>query len=284
MSGNLLLMDNMKDTLNEWSRYLEELEYNVEKASSLEEAREILRSKWIHLAIMDIRMKNDDDENDITGLLLAREKEFLSVPKIVLTAFPSFEYARLALAENEDGTRPGINLIAKNEGPHKLVNAIKLAFANQIRINRSLEIQTDSAEPISFLHLVNLIEPNLPNDILPYRASELEDLIRHLFYDYQQIRIGRLLWHDRARFCLPVLARSSMETTDSCLLVCGTREWANENRKSLETLAPKSIRETKLFGSGETIHFGVNLYELRAQMPGQCKLCGNCSRQGKSGT
>jgi DNA-binding response OmpR family regulator len=250
-------MDNMKDALDTWGRLLEETGYRVLKASTLKEAENVLRDRWVHLAILDVRMVDEDDENDISGLLLVQQREFVAVPKIVLTAHKSFEYVRMALAADAQGRRPAVNLVVKDEGPQMLMRAIEQAFANRVRINWDLEIRWSRRERLSFPHLASLIQPGLPNDTLVQRADELQDLIRRLFYDYQQIRIGRLLWHDGWRFCLPVLARSSQGVTDSRILVCGDRESLGGERERMERLAPKAFQGTRLVSTAETMHFGA---------------------------
>ncbi len=80
---------------------------------------------WIYLAILDIRMVDEDDENDISGLLLAQKSEFINIPKIVLTAYKSFEYVRMVLAPDKQGKRSAENFVAKDEGPKPLFQAIE---------------------------------------------------------------------------------------------------------------------------------------------------------------
>ncbi len=257
MPSTILLMDNIKETLDKWGSLLEEVGYRVVKVSTLEEAENVLTNKWVHLAILDIRMVAEEDENDISGLLLAQKPEYAAVPKIVLTAYPSFEYARLILAPNEQGRRPAINFIAKDEGPQALLEAIRLAFTNEVHINWNLDIQWDRLERLSFPHLVNLIQVGLPNHLLVHRAEELEDLIRKLFYQYQQIRIGRLLWQEHKRFCVSVLTRSLQGMTDSRLLICGERDSLELEWEQTSDLVSKIKGGIVLDAQTQTMHFGA---------------------------
>ncbi len=61
--------------------------YTVYQAESIEEAKKILKDELIHLAIIDIRLENDDDPNDKSGLKFAEEIDPI-IAKIVLTAYP----------------------------------------------------------------------------------------------------------------------------------------------------------------------------------------------------
>ncbi len=263
MPGTLLLMDNMQGTLDKWGSLLEEVGYSVEKAPTLEQAEHVLTNEWVHLAILDIRMIDEDDENDISGLLLAQKPEFSDIPKIILTAFQSFEYVRAVLTPNAHGIRSAENFIAKDEGPRALIEAIAQVFKNQVRINWDLQIQWEPREHLSFFHLVSLVQKGLSNHLLAHRASEMEDLFRKLFYDYKLIRVGRLLWHDSQRFCLPVLAQTPQGTVDARLLICGDRERLAQDREKLGEFAPGAIREARLSGAPvETTHFGTLLFEL----------------------
>ena len=78
------MMDNAAQFLEAYSRLLEDAGYEVQKAATLEEAEEALREKCIHIAILDIRMR-DEDSNDFSGLLLAQKQEYRAIPKIILT-------------------------------------------------------------------------------------------------------------------------------------------------------------------------------------------------------
>ncbi len=262
MPDTILLMDNDITALEKWGGLLEEDGYCVLRASSTKDAEELLRHRWIHLAILDIRMEDERDENDISGLLVARNPEFASIPKIILTAYPSFEYVRGVLAPDEKGLVSGVDFIAKYEGPRALRQAIRQAFANNVRINWDLEIQWDQRNPLSFLHLVNLLQPGLPADTLVHLASELEDLIRRLFYDYSQAWIGELLWHSKGHLCLSAVARSSNGVTVPCLLICGDREALAKEWEYATEFTPKTQRETRPESRAETLHFGVNAYGL----------------------
>ena len=262
MPNTILLMDNDEKALQKWGKLLEADGYLVRLASSLEQAEQILRHEWIHLAILDIRMANEDDENDISGLQLAQEPEFLSVPKIILTAYPSYEYVRAVLAPGGDGQTAAVNFVAKDEEPRKLREAVQKAFSEQVRLNWDLQIQCPPQQGLTFASLASLLQQNLTDEAWLQRADELEGLFRRLFFRYPLIRTGPLIWHDGGRACLPVLTRSSQGAVHSRMLICGELAALRREKKRLDDLAPSGEQDTKLIGSAETMRFGALLYDL----------------------
>jgi DNA-binding response OmpR family regulator len=281
MPGRLLLMDNEPSVLDKWGQVLEQDGYEVWRAATLEDAEEILNDKYLHLAILDIRMQDENDENDISGLLLAKKPEFRPIPKVILTAYPSWQYVREVMAPDTEGRAAAVNFVAKVEGPEALEAAIEKAFAEQIRTSWNLQINAREREGLSFLHLASLVQKGLPNDTLVQRAIELEDLFRRLFYDYAQIRMLRLLWRNDRRFCLSVLAQSLQGATDPLILVCGKQSQLEAELKQMQELAPETGQHTKLAGSAETVHFGAAAYVISEADPDTIRPLRSLAESGK---
>lgn len=117
----ILLADNDRDFGLIKAEFLEAVGYRVIIASSPAQAEELLSRSEVDLAILDIRLTNDDDERDASGLRIAKEVA-PSVPKIILTGFPTYEFVREAL--NPD--RPiAIDFVPKQEGPDALIASIE---------------------------------------------------------------------------------------------------------------------------------------------------------------
>ena len=66
---------------------LEQEGYEVFQAESPDEAKQVLEKELIHLAIIDLRLTDDDDPEDRSGLLLIKEMD-PTVARIVLTGYP----------------------------------------------------------------------------------------------------------------------------------------------------------------------------------------------------
>ena len=98
-------------------------DYYVITAGDPETAVELAVREKPSLAVIDVRLLDDADDKDESGLNLAR-KLGAALPKIMLTAFPSYQAVRGALAPLE-GPPIADRFVAKQEGLHKLLNAIR---------------------------------------------------------------------------------------------------------------------------------------------------------------
>lgn len=125
---NILFADNDPDFLNTRAAYLKPTDYAVLKASTPAEAEDLLRNAGIDLAILDVRLLDDDDDRDTSGLALAENPEFRHIPKIVLTGYASVESAQRVLVPGPNGIAPAINYILKEKGPDALLQAVQQAI------------------------------------------------------------------------------------------------------------------------------------------------------------
>lgn len=261
MTSRILFVDNDAPFLNTRSEFLERAGYDVLKASTLAEAEWLLQNANIHLAILDIRMQNDDDDRDTSGLELAKRSAYRSIPKIILTNHAYYDAVREALREQK-GFKPAIDVIKKEDGPEALITAIKNAFAESVHINFSLTLDWKATSPLA---LVSRIEPELESERerLLNRAEELEDLFRRLFYDWERIRIDRVLWQREGRVALTVFAFKGA-AMDSFVVVCGRNAPVVEEAERARKLVPKvqSEASTTLADTAETTHFAANAYSL----------------------
>lgn len=125
--AKILLADNDPDFLETRREFLEREGYEVSIASSPMEVQNLMKHGDANIAILDIRLLNDDDEKDISGLELAKTIS-RSLPVIILTGYPAVEYATQALKTQVDGYRAAVDFVLKEQGPEVLVTAVKHAF------------------------------------------------------------------------------------------------------------------------------------------------------------
>ncbi len=151
-TATLLFADNDPDFLKTRSEFLEQEGYQVIQAGNPAEARRLLEKGGIDLAILDIRLRDDDDEKDTSGLTLANEVT-PSIPKIILTSFPSVDAVREALRPQSGGLSLTVDFVSKNEGPEALIAAVKRAIAvhvdkrpKQVVLNLSEQLEKDYEE------------------------------------------------------------------------------------------------------------------------------------------
>src|SRR5258706_10680507 len=116
----ILVADNDSEFRETRASFLRDEGYEVFTASDPTQARRCLEQGNIDLAILDIRLENDDDEHDLSGLRLAKESASLIptivasgylekwIPTIILTNFPKYEEVREALAPKVGGLPPAV--------------------------------------------------------------------------------------------------------------------------------------------------------------------------------
>ncbi len=120
----ILFVDNNAEFLQTWREFLEREGYQIIPALDPSEARAILKQRHVDLAIVDIRLINDDDEKDVSGLNLAK-RVAPYVPKIILTRFPTYDAVREALGPQLEGLPPAVDFVAKQDGPQALLTAVR---------------------------------------------------------------------------------------------------------------------------------------------------------------
>jgi predicted nucleotide-binding protein len=119
----ILFVDNNADFLDTRSEFLEREGYKVLKAYTLEQAHQLLEEPNISLAILDIRIMDDDDEQDTSGIKLARQMPKF-IPKIILTGFPTYETVQKMSRVSPGGMSVAVDIIAKAEGPERLLMSV----------------------------------------------------------------------------------------------------------------------------------------------------------------
>jgi DNA-binding NtrC family response regulator len=96
--------------------------------SSAEAARSELAERNVNLAILDIRLVDDEDEKDISGLALAKAVAYRNIPKIILTGFPTYDAVRDMLKQEADGSPPALDFLEKKEGHEAMLIAVEAAL------------------------------------------------------------------------------------------------------------------------------------------------------------
>jgi len=277
MTGHILFVDNDPDFLNTRAEFLKREGYEIFKALTISEAAWFLENANIHLAIVDVRMQDDDDERDVSGLSLVTQEVYRSVHRIILTGHPSTDTARIALKPQPSGRGLAIDYLKKEDAPETFIQAVHDVFAHHVRINWNLHIDWKARDPFA---LVNLIEPGLEGERLLNRAEELEDLFRRLFYEKEYLRIERLLWQRDGRLALVVLAFKEGLKPESLVVVCGQNAIVNEEAQRFASFAPKASGEAGTHSSAraETTHFAANAYTLVGNDLGKVQTLGELYR------
>lgn len=266
MTKKILLIDNATDYRKSLGDFLEAVGYQVLRAESVEQARALLEHSWAHVLLIDIRLRDDKDPKDESGLALAKDLALSGVPKIMLTRFPTIASVREALGASLKGMPAAVDYIDKrNQDPQPLLDAIESALAGPERINFALQISFDPAS--SFAALVNLLLPEHDNGWLLERCAELEDLLRKLFADSHQITLGRTLGQSPGRLTLEVFAYNDDGVERQYLVACGQKSVIAAENQRFRDAAPQAGSHTVIKDlAAETLHFAASAYMLSGDL------------------
>lgn len=128
----ILLVDNDEDFLENAKDFLEgqkdgqgKLKYETVCTTDRVKARNLIEQNRVTLVLIDLRLIDDDDEKDKTGLTLVREtRDQSSVPKIMLSKFDDPELLSVAM-RSVTGPPLVIDYIRKRDGMEKMLEVIE---------------------------------------------------------------------------------------------------------------------------------------------------------------
>lgn len=242
-SFHILIADNDPDSLNLCAEYLSNKGYHVITASNPEDAQQLLLTERLHLAILDLRLRNDSDENDRTGLRLAKNL-VRALPKIIWTKFPVHEDVREALKPDSYNLPPAVDFIDQRKGFKELALAIAESLEKHARFNWELEMSWEANQTSG--QFAQMIVPNADIKNLPQRTLEFEDLLRKLFFSSAQIMIGKLLFYDKNRIILPVYSYGQDGFMAQFIVSVGLPAVIEQENQRYATAVPQPIRTSKI--------------------------------------
>lgn len=254
----ILIADNDPYFLKTCAQYLEMFGFRVVLAHNPDDARQLLERGAVHVAILDLRMRNDADKMDRSGLLLAKTSN-PAIPKIILTSFHEWEDVREALGPGgSNGLTPAVSFVAKHEGLEVLLQHTNRAFEIHVPLNLELEIDWGECERIS---LAKHVEPLLEFEELAARTEELEDLFRLIFRGKERLRTERLLWRDGERAALTCFAFEKGKKPETLLVVYGRKARIAEEARRFREYEPASC-STRLHDTKAATNLAANIYTL----------------------
>ncbi|VAW35146.1 hypothetical protein MNBD_CHLOROFLEXI01-588 [hydrothermal vent metagenome] len=185
----ILLVEDEEKTYDPIIRWLKEENYTVRLATSYDEAKSALQTDHFHLAIIDIRLVDEDADNR-DGLQLLEDVKQMQLkdvmPCIVITAHPNPETTLKAWELK------AARLIMKESGYlKKLINMVKKLQREKTRINFNLEYVSNSLEVLEEVAKdVNWSMAERPSTKL--LAPQVRDLFGKLFVDARSLYVSKL--------------------------------------------------------------------------------------------
>jgi CheY-like chemotaxis protein len=115
-SGRVLVVDDLPDVRSTLSGLLSDSGYEVRSASSRDEALLLMDTERFHVAVLDVRLDESDEDNR-EGLLLMHDirRKWPSTAVIILTGYGTVDMVQDALQPNRNGTSSAFSFLQKSE-------------------------------------------------------------------------------------------------------------------------------------------------------------------------
>jgi len=136
--GHVLTVDDLPDVRATLSGLLADEGFDVRSASNNVEALKTLGTERFHVAVLDVRLDETDEDNQ-DGLLLMHEirKRDPTIAIIVLTGYANVKMVQEALQPDHMGTSPAFGFLEKSE-VDQLPGYVERAF------ERTIQMRTDT--------------------------------------------------------------------------------------------------------------------------------------------
>lgn len=167
----ILLVDNKKSHQDTVREFLKLRGYEIFVANDPQAAKDLAEAVKPDLAVIDLRLRDDMDSGDFSGLALAKELPS-QLPKIMWTIYPTYQAVREALGSTLNEVPPAVGFVAKQEGLPKLLNTIQLALAKLSPTFETNLLQEFNAPGL--LALPEMIETLGPRNTISHLRSVAE--------------------------------------------------------------------------------------------------------------
>jgi DNA-binding NtrC family response regulator len=125
--AKVLVADNNSGMLRLQKAALEPAGFEVLTAANVDQAKQYLEDGAVDVAVLDMRLTDDEDEQDVSGLNLAKTVA-PGIPKIILTDYPTPQTTREALKPTSGGLQPAVDYLDKEEGTDAVVVSVNRAL------------------------------------------------------------------------------------------------------------------------------------------------------------
>ena len=215
MKKKILFIENNAEYQEVLTELLEASGYHVTCAKTISEAWELIKNEFFHLMISDIRMEDDQNPLDESGMDWLHENSLADLPKILITAHPTFEKAEKAFGLAEA-------MVGKTE-PVKIIAKVNEVFDKSIYLAWSLEIVGEKKTSI-LLDTAAFLYPQASAVMLAKATEEIGNLLCGLFHDKEKVRLQDILWRRDERVALLIHVFSKGRRSESRIAICGQSE------------------------------------------------------------
>jgi CheY-like chemotaxis protein len=187
MPGRILVVDDLPDLRLTIQGILEDAGYFVLSVSSKEEALRALGTGRFHVAVLDVRLDEWDEENkDGLDLMFEINKIDSTIAIIILTGFADVQMVQAALQPDREGKRPAFGFLNKSE-IDQLVDYVQRALRVHVGLIDGLVIEDPGQllpKMATKLRFSQSVKPPLQDTL-----EETKEILRKLFAGCEKIEI-----------------------------------------------------------------------------------------------
>ncbi len=277
-NGRILVVDDSADWRAMIGGLLSDAGYEVQVAEDEDTAMRLLRRQPYHVAVIDLRLDERDEQNR-SGLALAgRMKEYFpEIAIIMLTAYADVRSIKTALEPRPQGGSIAYDFLEKFEIA-RLLPRVQMTFEKGVKVNPRLEVILDPT--LNWAQLRDDIDCLQALD-LDEAESEITDLLQRLFHDAQQIRMKSLNnGHSGASVVLISALSEGIPQTD-VVVKFDERSKAEQEATNYDRYVDKYIggaRRTQRLDFRSTARLGGIAYSFIGGEPSQFRRFGNVYR------
>ena len=135
-AGKVLIVDDLPDWRATLSGLLGDQGFDVQVASSIDSALRILENEKVHVAVLDVRLDESDEDNRDGLILMRRIKErWPSVEVIILTGYADIRMAQELINTDHNGERLRLaHSFLEKDQIRPLLERVKQAYESSVRI------------------------------------------------------------------------------------------------------------------------------------------------------
>lgn len=190
----LLVVDDKSDERATLTQCLEGEGFEVLQAGTPGEAVVVAGRERLDGAVIDLRLINEYDDKDFSGIALAKQLDS-GLPKIIYTSFPTYEAVRRAMGPDLDGIPAAVGFVSKldDEGLPALLTAVRIALSpTESPLTRKFMQSFGVKAPAALHHRMREVGPEETGARV---RQSLEDVTAELIHWREAESLRASQWH-----------------------------------------------------------------------------------------
>jgi CheY-like chemotaxis protein len=183
-------VDDLPDVRLTICGILEDAGYFTRSVATRAEALQLLEDERFHVAVLDIRL-DDTDEDNLEGLVLMEEiaENYPTTIPIMLTGYADVNMVQMALRPKDGGLPPAYTFLKKTE-LESLPSWVQKAFDDRIKIDKNLIIIDEDSCITILASRLRFKTRRKPESF--ELEEEIREIFQQLFSDCEKITVSNM--------------------------------------------------------------------------------------------